>query len=194
VSISDLEKPNHSGALSPEYALLGLMADRPAHGYELHQRLVEVLGQVWRLSLSQTYNILKRLEAQGFIEPAQPENDSLPARRPFRLTEAGLRRFEAWLGSTSGCSVRLVRVEFTTRLYFARQRGPEQVERLVEAQTAATRLCLERLQARLAEIPPEQVFNRLGLELRTRQMASVLDWLGECQKALFKLDIMERKT
>jgi DNA-binding PadR family transcriptional regulator len=183
-----MEKPSHSSPLSPEYALLGLLAEQPAHGYELHQRLVEVLGQVWRVSLSQTYNILKRLEAQGFIEAGEPEQHKLPARRPFRLTAAGRRRFETWLDSTSGCSVRLVRVEFTTRLFFARQRGPAQVERLVEAQTTATRACLERLQARLAEIPAGQIFNRLGLELRTRQMASVLDWLDECRRALAGLD------
>ena len=184
MSISDLEKPSRSAPLSPEYALLGLLVEGSAHGYELHLRLVDQLGQVWRISLSQTYNILKRLEAQGFIEAVQLQSHKLPARHPFRLTEAGRRRFEAWLGSTSGCSVRLVRVEFTTRLFFARQRGPAEVLRLVEAQTAATRACLVRLQVRLAEIPTEQIFNRLGLELRTRQMASVLDWLAECRQAL----------
>jgi DNA-binding PadR family transcriptional regulator len=183
-----MEKLPRSTSLSPEYALLGLLVDHPAHGYELHQRLADELGQVWRLSLSQTYNILKRLEGQGFIEAAQPELNKLPTRRPFHLTEAGLRRFETWMGSTSGCSVRLVRVEFTTRLFFARQRGPAQVERLVGAQTAATRACLERLQARLEEIPTDQLFNRLGLELRTRQMVSVLEWLAECKQALIKAE------
>ena len=36
-------------------ALLGLLAIRPDHGYELHQRLSNDLGQVWHISLSQTY-------------------------------------------------------------------------------------------------------------------------------------------
>lgn len=51
-----------TSGLSPEYALLGFLERPPAHGYELHQRLLEHLGEIWHVSLSQTYNILTRLE------------------------------------------------------------------------------------------------------------------------------------
>ena len=53
--------------LSPEYALLGLLDLQPMHGYELHQRLTKELGQIWHVSLSQAYNILKRLEHKNLI-------------------------------------------------------------------------------------------------------------------------------
>ncbi len=49
---------SHIGALSPEYALLGLLAQSPAHGYELYQILSADLSQVWHISLSQAYSIL----------------------------------------------------------------------------------------------------------------------------------------
>ena len=73
------KESHHASALSPEYALLGLLAGSPAHGYELHQVFTTDLGQVWHLSLSQTYNILNRLEAQGFIDGSLQEQEKLPA-------------------------------------------------------------------------------------------------------------------
>ncbi len=174
----------YASALSPEYALLGFLAQHPAHGYELHQRLVTDLGQVWHVSLSQTYNILNRLEAQGFIVGVVQEQAKLPARRSFRLTAAGRRRFNIWLHSPAPCSVRTIRVEFTTRLYFAQARSPERVLDLIEAQVAEVQGGLARLQSLQAELPPDQTFNRLGLDLRIRQLASLLDWLAECRAAL----------
>ena len=177
-------RTSYASALSPEYALLGFLAQHSAHGYELHQRLVTDLGQVWHVSLSQTYNILNRLEAQGFIAGTVQEQAKLPARRSFRLTAAGRRRFNTWLHSPAPCSVRTIRVEFTTRLYFAQALSPDTVPDLIEAQTTEVRAGLTRLQNIQAEFPPNQMFNRLGLNLRIRQLASLLDWLADCRAAL----------
>jgi len=165
--------------ISPEYPLLGLLSQKPAHGYELHQRLTTDLGQVWRISQSQTYNILNRLEANGTIIGEVLEQEKLPARRRFHLTESGRQRFEAWLNSPSGSSARAIRIEFVTRLYFALARDREFAHRLIEAQISETQVSLQRLRAQMETIPDDQVFNRLGLGLRLRQLSSILDWLVE---------------
>jgi DNA-binding PadR family transcriptional regulator len=175
---------SYVSALSPEYALLGLLAQQPAHGYELHQRLSGDLGQIWHISLSQTYNILNRLEAQGFIRGDLREQDKLPSRREFHLTETGSQRFDAWLNAPSGCSVRAIRVEFTTRLYFAQASDPLLAHRLIEAQEQEVQSGLRHLKAALVNIPANQVFNRLGLELRIRQLTSILEWLANCREAI----------
>jgi DNA-binding PadR family transcriptional regulator len=60
-------KEHHTGNVSPEYALLGFLIAGPSHGYDLHQRFRVELGQVWHLSQSQAYAILKRLEQHGDI-------------------------------------------------------------------------------------------------------------------------------
>ncbi len=177
-------KKSTARALSPEYTLLGFLTQEAAHGYELHQRLVRDLGQVWHVSLSQTYNILNRLEAKGFIKGTLQEQAKLPARRRFRLTPTGRRRFDTWLHSLTGSSVHAIRVEFTTRLYFAHAFNPEVARNLIEAQLVETRAGQARLQNVLIELPHEQTFNRLGLELRVRQLTSILDWLTHCQKEL----------
>ena len=175
---------SYTGSLSPEYALLGLLERQPAHGYELHQRLANNLGQIWHISQSQTYNILNRLEDQGFIAGAMQAQEKLPARRQFHLTEQGRQRFEDWLGATSSCSVRAIRVEFITRLYFAQERNPQLARELITAQTADIQAGLARLKIQLNDLPIDQVFNRLGLELRIRQLSSIIDWLEDCRAAI----------
>jgi DNA-binding PadR family transcriptional regulator len=177
-------RTTYSSALSPEYALLGFLAQKPAHGYDLHLCLTAELGQVWHVSQSQVYNILNRLESQGFITATVQAQEKLPARRSLRLTAAGRQRFDTWLHTTTGSSVRAIRVEFTTRLYFAAALDPALARRLIEDQAAETRAGLDRLTCLLAELPQDQTFNRLGLELRIRQLTSILEWLADCQKTL----------
>jgi DNA-binding PadR family transcriptional regulator len=177
-------KSSYASALSPEYALLGFLSQHPAHGYELHRRLLEELGQVWHVSLSQTYNILTRLERQGYITGQTFEQEKLPSRREFQLTPAGQTHFEQWLHMPSGCSVRAIRVEFITRLYFASAMGADLARDMIRVQQDEVEQGIRRIREALAVLPAEQTFNRLGLTMRIRQLVSVLDWLSECQDAL----------
>lgn len=170
-----------TSGLSPEYALLGFLEQSPAHGYELHQKLLEHLGEIWHASLSQTYNILTRLEEQGFIQGVTQEQEKRPARRRFRLTAAGKRRFEAWMSSISACSVRAIRVEFMTRLYFLYTRNPADALEAIQAQTEALRAHIARLKERLGNIDSRQIFNCMAMSLRIRQLEVLFESLNECK-------------
>lgn len=175
-----------TSGLSPEYALLGFLEQSPAHGYELHQKLLEHLGEIWHASLSQTYNILTRLEEQGFIQGTIQEQEKRPAKRRFRLTAAGKRRFEAWMSSISACSVRAIRVEFMTRLYFLYTRNPADALEAIQAQTEALQAHLIRLKERLNTIDSIQIFNCMGMSLRIRQLEVLVVSLNECKTQISK--------
>jgi DNA-binding PadR family transcriptional regulator len=177
------EPSRHLGAHSPEYALLGFLYGQPSHGYELHQQLATELGYVWHVSQSQTYAILKRLETQGFISSTTQEQKKLPPRQLLQITASGRRRFEQWLKTTSGSSVRAIRLEFITRLYFAQKLFPDMIPVIIEEESANINTTITRLEKDRNAIPPEQTFNRLSQELRIRQLHSVRDWLIECRKA-----------
>jgi PadR family transcriptional regulator AphA len=181
-------KTSYIGSLSPEYALLGFLAEHPNHGYELHQRLASELGHVWHISQSQVYNILKRLESHGDISGSLQEQEKLPSRMLYELTATGRRRFDAWLDTPAGCSVRAIRVEFITRLYFARRRGDSKADALIDSQVAEVNRGLGRLRGMLEDLPSEQVFNRLGLELRINQLSSILEWLERCRNMVHHQD------
>ncbi len=173
-----------AAALSPEYVLLGFLSQQPTHGYDLHGRIVQELGQIWHISLSQTYNILKRLEAKGVIVGVIQEQEKAPARRRFRLTALGHRRFNEWLKLPSEPSAHAIRVEFLTRLYFAYIADPQAARILIDEQVMAIQTGIADLTVVLSELPTEQAFNQLGLDLRLRQLTSTLDWLTECRAIL----------
>ena len=176
------EKSGHSGARSPEYALLGFLYDQPSHGYTLYQQLATELGYVWHVSQSQTYNILKRLEAQGCVSSTTQEQEKLPPRQILQITTAGRSRFEEWLHTPSGSSVHAIRLEFITRLYFAQKLFPAIVPAILKAQADEINTALTRLELSRPSLPPEQTFNRLSLELRIQQLRAVRDWVLKCRK------------
>ncbi|MEZ0394816.1 MAG: PadR family transcriptional regulator [Anaerolineales bacterium] len=165
---------------SPEFALLGLLYLQPGHGYDLHRRLTAELGAIWRVSQSQTYNILKRLQSQGYLTSRQVAQEKLPALQALEITPAGRARFEAWLAAPSGGSVRAVRLDFLTRLYFARQLDAARLPAMTAGQIERLNQTIARLESARAGLPPGDEINRLSLELRIRQLRSALAWLEEC--------------
>jgi len=175
-------KSHDIGALSPEMALLGLLYESPGYGYRLHRQVVADLGHVWHLSQSQAYAILKRLEAQGEILVEEIPQEKLPARRLLHMTTLGRKHFLDWLDNTSGGSSRAIRLEFLTRLYFLRMYMPEKLSLAFDRQRAEAESHLRELEKTLAELPDEQIYNRLSIDLRIEQLHAVLDWLVESQE------------
>jgi DNA-binding PadR family transcriptional regulator len=172
-------KNRHTGTVSPEFALLGFLIAGPSHGYDLHQRFVTELGQVWHLSQSQAYAILKRLESRGDISVQVMEQEKLPARQMLSITETGRRRFFEWLEWGIGRTARSIRLEFLTRLYFTQLHRPENRVQIHKAQSAEIESTIARLESLLEHLPPEQIFNRLSLDLRLRQMRLIQNWMAE---------------
>lgn len=180
----------HSGTLSPEYALLGFLMSEPSHGYDLHQRFTSELGSVWHLSQSQAYAILKRLENRGDISTRLVAQDKLPARQMLRITAAGRRHFMDWLENGCGSNARSIRLEFLTRLYFSNLYTPENTVRIYAAQSAEIKNSIQHLEELLTHIAPEQLYNRLSVDLRLRQMKLIQEWMMEI-KIQFNISIEE---
>ena len=175
-------KPHHVGTLSPEMALLGLLYREPGHGYDLHRKVVTDLGHVWHLSQSQAYAILKRLEARGDISAQEMPQEKLPPRQLLHMTAQGRNRFLEWLDTPSGGSTRAIRMEFITRLYFVNMYFPEKVRQTLDQQRMEAETNVKRLEKTLIDVPVEQIYNRMSLEMRLKQLYLVLEWLDECQR------------
>lgn len=87
--------------MSVRNALLGLLANRPRHGYELHGAFEAVVGgeQNWDLKPAQVYTTLARLEEHGLVVEDGVGQDAGPEKRIYAITEAGRRELEGWLNS-----------------------------------------------------------------------------------------------
>jgi DNA-binding PadR family transcriptional regulator len=176
------QKPHHIGTLSPEMALLGLLYQEAGHGYDLHRKVNRDLGQVWHLSQSQAYAILKRLEARGDISVKEIPQEKLPSRQLLHMTPQGRKNFLEWLDAPSGGSTRAIRMEFITRLYFLNLYFPERLVQAFNQQRTEAETHIQRLENMLAELPTDQIYNRMSLEMRIKQLKFVLEWLNECEK------------
>jgi DNA-binding PadR family transcriptional regulator len=167
--------------LTPDETLLGLIAVRPQHGYDLLEsfRDPHQLGKVWTLSTSQLYAVLKRLEQHGLTQVREVATPDAPARTEHTLTDAGRERLDAWLQEPNpSASVRRVRVEFLSRLYVARLLGLPTIE-IVQRQKRACRAERAALITERSQTQPGISF--LAVDLGIAQLDAILQWIERCE-------------
>lgn len=165
------------------FALLGLLLDRPSHGYDLYQRFTDPagLGQVWHLGMSQMYADLKTLEERGWVGSRTQQQDTRPAKRIFTLTPAGRTAFLEWMARPSR-GLREMRVEFIARLYFAGRTTDSDVGTLISREEKTLRQ--ELIELRRAMPPPldSNAFVRVVHSFRISQIEAALAWLKSARK------------
>ncbi|ACL24278.1 PadR family transcriptional regulator [Chloroflexus aggregans] len=167
-----------------DLALLGLFRQGPLHPYELFQQLQQPdgLGSVWRLKQSHLYALLDRLEARRYLTHRLELQGHRPPRKVLSLTPAGEAAFAEWV-VTPVSHGRDIRLEFLTKLYFARREGPVVAAQLLERQIGCCQRWLDKHTQR-GEALPEQSFERLVQQYRVGQIRATLAWLEECQETL----------
>ena len=173
--------PRRAAPLTLEFVLLGLLAESPAHGYELHQKLrkLQPLALVWNVGQAQLYALLDKLAGQGLLSGEVFPGEHRPDRMRYSLTPAGQSRFAGWL-SEPVPHARDLRQEFLAKLYFARRKGggPD----LIARQRAACLAWLDSLNAQYGALNPGQLDERLVFAFRLRQVRALLDWLEDAEK------------
>ena len=100
----------------------------------------------------------------------------------LHMTTQGSQRFLDWLDTPNGGSVHAIRMEFVTRLYFLRIYMPEKISQAFDQQRVEATNDLHRLEKTYGDLPSEQIYNRMSLEMRLNQLKAVLDWLDNCQQ------------
>lgn len=77
-------------------AVMLLLAEKPAHGYELMTRLKE-LGIGRGMDPSLLYRLLRMLERAGLTESSLDDSGAGPARKVYRLTPQGEELLDMWM-------------------------------------------------------------------------------------------------
>jgi DNA-binding PadR family transcriptional regulator len=122
--------------MSVRNALLGLLAQRPRHGYELHAAFEAIMGgmQNWDVKPAQIYTTLARLEESGLVGQ-EPVISLEPDKRVYALTPAGRSALAEWF--TSGIDAGLQRDEFFIKLMLSLASGEADPYRVIQAQRSA---------------------------------------------------------
>jgi DNA-binding PadR family transcriptional regulator len=109
------------------HAVLALLADKPAHGYELKSSFEQAVGDQWGgLNIGHLYQILDRLSRDGLIESQRQPQPVKPDRVVHSLTPAGQAELDQWLSEPSQ-RVRGYRDDFFLKLMAAVQAGDQAV-------------------------------------------------------------------
>jgi DNA-binding PadR family transcriptional regulator len=108
------------------HAVLALLAEKPAHGYELKSSFERAVGDQWGgLNIGHLYQIIDRLSRDGLIESERQAQQVKPDRVVHNLTPAGRAELDRWLGEPSARQ-RGYRDDFFLKLMAAVQTGDRQ--------------------------------------------------------------------
>lgn len=76
--------------MSLELALLAILSEKPASGYDIKSRSFEgALKSFWPADQAQIYRTLKRLEESGALISQRKDSNTRPSRRVYSLSAAG---------------------------------------------------------------------------------------------------------
>jgi DNA-binding PadR family transcriptional regulator len=99
--------------MSLRHALLGLLTERSASGYDLLKRFETSLANEWPATQSQIYTELTRLADAGLITVAA---EGPRGRKEYALTDEGLAELRHWLTETK--PQRTTRSDVLLRVFF----------------------------------------------------------------------------
>jgi DNA-binding PadR family transcriptional regulator len=97
------------------HVLLGLLARKPASGYDLAQTLKGPVDFFWQARHSQIYPELARLDQLGYVEVQHVPQTERPDKKIYSITETGQAALEEWV--TAPVDVPVIRDELVLKAY-----------------------------------------------------------------------------
>jgi DNA-binding PadR family transcriptional regulator len=170
-----------------KHVVLGLLADRPDHGYALKHRISPGLPRERLINDGVLYPLLARLEDEGLLSSSEREARGRP-RRVYTATAAGRREFRRWLASAEDegepPGYQLYVDHPLLKLLFASELSADQVQGKLARQRERSREWLSALDALRDATPPgeETEMGRALYELEAaahRERLAVLDRLRD---------------
>jgi DNA-binding PadR family transcriptional regulator len=159
-----------------ELAILGLLKERPMHGYQLNRELSEQLGGLSRVSYGSLYPSLRRLERQGAI--VSQAGTGARRKTVYAITDEGERLFLELLqeppqeGQTEDA-------RFRVRLAFFRYLPPETRVRLLERRRNGLEGRLAEIKSHLRDAGTADDYQRALMDHARAATEADIAWLTE---------------
>ena len=111
--------------MSLRYALLSLLLDGSASGYDLAKRFDASVANFWHALPQQLYQELNRMEDDGLVHGEVVVQAARPDKRVFSVTPAGLADLSAWIDEPA--DLRSLKEELLVKIYGADLKTPAQI-------------------------------------------------------------------
>jgi DNA-binding PadR family transcriptional regulator len=154
-----------TSGLSAGEAVLGLVIERPDHGFSLERRL-EARFAAARFAYSTAYSALRRLQRDGLVRVAQAD-PSAGGEVTYEATQKGVEHFRAWVRAPSSAPVS--REELHAKIALCEPRDLPRVIDAVHVEELACIAELDRIRERMVaerrlaagRTPAEEEWSRL---------------------------------
>jgi DNA-binding PadR family transcriptional regulator len=183
--------PDRALQASVNWAVLGLVIEKPSYGYEIGQRFRTRFGEFLPASLSNIYTTLDRLVRLGLLEPTHTQAATVSGRQQklhYRATSEGARAYRGWLTRR----LRQVdqRTELLLRLLSVCLRGVRALDEVLgryEAECVEEQLRREQSPRRHPTTDPElmpELLARMIDEERSSMLSAQLEWVRRMRAEL----------
>jgi DNA-binding PadR family transcriptional regulator len=171
--------------MSIRNALLGLLDQRPRHGYELHDAFEAVVGgeQNWDVKPAQIYMTLARLEQSGLVVQESLEQAGGPEKRIYAITPEGRLELREWLNAPVKSEHQ--RDEFFIKLMISLATGEADPRRVIYIQRASLYRELHKLTALRSQADPHRRLAQILLyDQAIMHLEADLRWLDMIEARL----------
>lgn len=171
--------------MSVRNAILGLLAQRPRHGYELRAAFVAIFGgeQNWEVKPAQIYTTLSRLEEGGLVAQTAVAQDSGPEKRIYDITAAGRSELAGWFGAPVDADHQ--RDEFYLKLMLALATTDTDPYRVIQVQRSRLYQDLHGVTAQRRGLDPKMSLGQiLLLDKTVMHLEADLRWLDMIEARL----------
>jgi len=163
-------------------ALLGLLVQKPGHGYNLTNRLERRLGAAWQIEPRGLYRQLEALEIAGLVVSNRQSEPDVK-RRVYTSTPAAEGALAEWMAADAPLDP--MRATLQAKIAVA---GAEHVPMLLEALDRYEEQCFAMLNSCKDEQPPLDTLLAIGIFLaRDAALAHLqaeLGWADTARRAL----------
>lgn len=158
-------------------ALLGLVLQRPGHGYDLANRLDRRLGPAWQITAKDLYRMLEQLERAGLVSSRRVLSDGPTGnRRVYSPTEYAEPALTEWMNASTRMAP--VRAEFHAKIAVART---QDAPRLLAALDSYERECFALFKASSQDAPLIRSFAGIAFHLSRASarlhLRAELEWI-----------------
>ena len=164
--------------MSVRNAILGLLAQRPRHGYELRAAFEALVGgeAIWDVKPAQIYTTLDRLEESGLVAETQSGQDGGPEKRIYGLTAQGRSELNDWFAT--GIEGEHQRDEFFIKLMLSIDDEKADPYKVIQAQRSELYKQLHELTNHRNNADPTKELARIfSLDKMIMHLEADLKWL-----------------
>jgi DNA-binding PadR family transcriptional regulator len=184
-STAALDRTWMRGSSPLKGAILGLVLERPGHGYDLGGRLGARLGPTWAIDPKRLYRMIDQLERAGLIAGTVERDPDNPRqhRTVYHATELAPKALALWLETLAPREP--TRVEIQAKVAAARE---EDAPRLLMALRQYERECLELLRDNDAHQVPVRSWLGLVMDIvrdaSDAQLQAEVEWAKRTRKRI----------